>query len=371
MVNKKYPFYIKLACVLVSIISLGYLAILGRTILAPFIFAFLCSMVLLPLSNFLERKCKIPRAFSSFLSLITLVVCIVLIGYAIGSQMTNLSEDWPAFKDQVIYSSRHLQEWISNTFHVTNQAQIEYLTDAASKSINTGTTILSHTLLSLSSLLLFLMFTFLFTFFILLHRRLLLRFIVSLFPEQHSVTVYAIVNQVEYIVKRYILGLLLQMIIVSTLTFIAFSIIGVKYALLLSLITGVFNVIPYIGIITAALLAMLITFATASTGHLFFVLLAYIVIHAIDGNYIMPKIVGSKVQINTLIALVGLVLGEMLWGIMGMFLSLPVIAIFKVIFDRVDELKPWGMLIGEDDIDKHNKSAVQQVQEDEQRLEDE
>lgn len=369
MLKRFTPFYIKLACVLVSIIALGYLAILGRTILAPMIFAFLCSMVLLPFSNFLERKCKLPRTMSSFLSLIALVVCIGAIGYAIGSQMTNLSEDWPAFKNQVIESSKHLQGWISKTFHVNDQAQMAYLTDAASKSINTGTTILSHTLLSLSSILLFLMFTFLFTFFILLHRRLLLRFIVSLFAEQHSITVYAIVDQVEYIVKRYILGLLLQMVIVSTLTFIAFNIIGVKYALLLSLITGIFNVIPYIGIITAALLSMLITFATATPSHVLFVFIAYIIIHAIDGNYVMPKIVGSKVQINTLIALVGLVLGEMLWGIMGMFLSLPVIAMFKVVFDRIDDLKPWGMLIGEDDYDQHDKSAIQQVQEDEQQFE--
>lgn len=202
--------------------------------------------------------------------------------------------------------------------------------------------------MSLSSLLLLLLFSFLYTFFILFHRRLILRFLVNSFKKKHSSVVYEIVYQIQYIIKRYIVGLFLQMLIVTLLTCTAFYFIDVKYTFLLGLITGIFNIIPYIGIFTALIITVLITFATSTVTHVLFVIVALVLIHAVDGNYIMPKIVGSKVQINTLIALIGLVLGEMLWGITGMFLSIPMIAIMKVIFDRVPELKPWGLLLGDE-----------------------
>jgi putative permease len=182
--------------------------------------------------------------------------------------------------------------------------------------------------------------------------------------------VYDVVSQIQYIVKKYIVGLFLQMLIVTGLSCMAFWIIGVKYGFLLGLITGIFNVIPYIGIVTALLLAVLITFATATTSEILFVLVAVVVIHLIDSNYVMPKIVGSKVKINTLIALLGLVLGEMIWGITGMFLSIPVIAIIKVVFDRVNGLQPWGMLLGDDDSEPQEKPAVAEVIEDEQKMND-
>jgi len=352
MKNFTLPFYVKLACVLLSILLLGYLAILGHTILAPLIFGFLCSVLLLPLANFLERKLRMPRSLASLLSSIALLLIIAAVFTLIGTQLSGLAQDLPAFKKQLLTSAADLQQWISNTFHVNNKAQIDYINQAASKSLSTGTTILSKTLMSLSSLFLLLLFSFLYTFFMLFHRRLIIKFLVSLFKEKHSVIVYDIVHQIQYIIKRYIVGLFLQMVIVTLLSCTAFYFIGVKYSFLLGLITGIFNIIPYIGIFTALLLTILITFATSTATNVLFVVIALVIIHAIDGNYIMPKIVGSKVQINTLIALIGLVLGEMIWGITGMFLSIPMIAIMKVVFDRIPELKPWGMLLGDDEEDK-------------------
>ena len=85
-------------------------------------------------------------------------------------------------------------------------------------------------------------------------------------------------------------------------------------------------------------------------------MISIVVIHAIDGNIVMPKVVGSKVKINSLIVIVGLVVGEMLWGISGMLLTIPILAILKIVFDRIDNTKAWGYLMGEDDDD--NEVAV-------------
>jgi predicted PurR-regulated permease PerM len=348
------PFYTKLAHILISIICLFYLAIIGETVLAPLLFGLLFALLLLPFANFLEHKCKIPRSVSSILVLLTLIIVISGTFVLLLSQLSELTNDLPAFKNQILVASTEIQTWIYNTFHINSKDQMGYLDTATSELLSKGTGLLGTTLLSVSSIILFLVFIFLYTFFILLHRRLLLKFVVSLFKDEHAVVVHDVVAQIQYIVKKYITGIFLQMLIVSTLACIAFEIIGIKYAFLLGIITGTFNVIPYIGILTALLIALLITFATMGSTDVFFVLISGIVIHIIDGNYIMPKIVGSKVKINTLVALLGLVVGEMVWGIKGMFLSIPVIAIVKVIFDRVDGLKSWGMVLGEE----HEPEAV-------------
>lgn len=365
---QRIPFYTKLAHILICLIALVYIAIAGQTIIAPIIFALLFSFLLLPLAGFLEKKCKFPRLLSSAVSLLGLTFVILTMVYLLGSQISDLAQDWPAFQLQVIDAVARLQTWIENTFNIDTTDQVNYLSQGALSAFSTGTSIIGFTLLSVSSLLIFFVLIFFYTFFILLHRRLLLRFIVAVFPEKHSVTVYNVASEVEYIVKRYVFGIFLQMSIVTVLTCIGFAIIGIKYSFLLGLITGIFNVIPYVGILIAFLLAAIVTFATTSFTHVLLVVLVLSIIHIIDGNFIMPKIVGSKVKINTLIALLGLVMGEMIWGITGMLLSIPVIAVIKVIFDHVDGLKPWGMLLGEDDSDPDKKPAIVEVIEDEDQL---
>lgn len=343
------PFYTKLAHISVSIVCIGFIAIIGKTILAPLILALLFAMLLIPFSNFLERKLRFPRALSAFAVVIVLVSIMGAIMLLLGTQLTSFAQDIPAFEKQLLASLDSLQDWISHSFHIDSKQQEDYINNTAANALGKGTELIGTTLLSLSSSLLFLMFIFLYTFFLLLHRSLLLRFIVALFHENHSPVVYEVVERIQYIIRKYIVGLLLQMAIVATLTCVALEIIGVKYAFLLGLITGILNVIPYVGIFISLLLSVVVTFATADAGQVLFVAIAMACIHLIDGNYIMPKIVGSKVKLNTLTAVLGLVVGEMMWGITGMFLSIPVIAIAKVIFDRVDGLKPWGMVLGEDE----------------------
>ncbi len=345
----KLPFYVKLCCTLISMVLIGYLCIIGQTILIPLLFALLCALILLPMAYWMERRLRFPRAISSIACMLLLTSAIFALFTLLGSQLSALANDWPAFRQQVAGSLNSLQQWISDTFHVNARQQIDYLNSTAAKSVSTGTSILGQTLLSLTSVLVLLIFTFLYGFFLLLYRRQIVRFLLSLFDVQHSVTVEKILAEIQYIVKKYIFGLFLQMLIVASLSFAAFFLIGIKYGFLLALITGVFNIIPYIGIFTALLLSVLITFATSSASHVLLVIFSLVIIHAIDGNYVMPRIVGSKVKLNSLFAMLAIVLGELMWGIPGMFLAIPMVAIIKVVFDRVQELKSWGYLLGDDE----------------------
>lgn len=345
------PFYLKLALVMVGILSLGYLTVIGKEILCPLVFGFLFAILLLPLCRFLETRINLHRGAASALSVIILLLAIALLLYVIGSQLTSITQDWPVFKAQFTESLHQIHTWISQKFHIDLARQMAYINSTANSIASHSTSMIGATVLSLSSLLLFIIFILIDTFFLLFYRRLFLKFIIRSFREENSNVVLDISEQIQFIIRKYILGLLLEMLIVASVCCVVFLILGIKYAILLGLITGLFNIIPYIGIYTALLINIIITFATGASGSIILlVLITVIAMHLIDSNILLPVIVGSKVKINAFITLIGVVVGEQLWGIPGMFLSIPVIAIAKIIFDRIESMQPWGMLLGHEEL---------------------
>lgn len=345
------PFYLKLLSVLLILICLGYIAVIGQTVLEPLLFALLVSSILLPVAKFIENRMNFPRSLSCIIAILLFLLFVVLLFFIIGSQLSKLSEDWPAFQQQLQDSIKALQKWITAEYGIKYKEQAGYFNKALTDSLGAGTSIVGQTILSISSTALLFVFTLLYTFFLLYYRTHISTFFVRLFQVNYKPVVLDVFKQVQFIVKKYMLGLFIQIALVSGMAFIAYSLLGIKYAIMLALITGIFNIIPYIGIASAASITCLITFATASGSDVLFTIVAIVIIHLIDSNFIMPRIVGSKVQINSLIALLGLVIGELLWGISGMFLSIPVIAIIKIVFDRVKDLNVWGYLLGEEEDD--------------------
>jgi len=353
------PFYEKISLVLVGLVAVGYLIILSKELLDPLVFGFLFAILLVPIATFLEKKLRLPRALSSLFSILILLAFVGGIGYLVGSQISKLGSDWPMLKSQVNQSVLDLQGWVQNAFHIDASKQMTYVDNTTKKLMASGGEVVGQTFDAVSSLMLFYVFILIFTFLILLYRALLIRFIVWVFSDEHKAVVHDIVENIQSILRQYILGLLLEMFVVACIACTVFFIIGIKYAVLLGIIVALFNLIPYIGIFTALLLSTIITFATGSINHAFWVAASVLGIHAVDSNFLLPTIVGSKVKLNALVTFLGIVLGEMIWGLSGMFLSIPILAILKIIFDRIETLKPWGYLLGSGQEDK--KSTVKKM----------
>ncbi len=349
------PFYERLSLVLVGLIALGYLVILAKDMLDPLVFGFLFAILLLPVASFLEKRLRMSRILSSMVSILLLVGFVGGILYVVGAQISSLASDWPQLKSQVSQSLNDLAAWARHLFHINTSKEMTYVHDTTKQIIASGGDMLSGTLGAISSLVFFYLFILIFTFFILLYRHLLIRFVVWVFSDDHTDTVHDIVSRIQSILRQYILGLVLEMIIVACIACTAFWMIGVKYAVLLGIIVGLFNLIPYLGIFTALLLSSIVTFATGSIKDAALVAGCVLGIHLVDSNFLLPTIVGSKVKLNALVTFLGIILGEMIWGLSGMFLSIPVMAIFKIIFDRVESLKPWGYLLGSGTEDKKAK----------------
>lgn len=349
MRSVRLPLWLKLACILIIIISTGYLAIISQQLLIPLLFSFLFAILLLPAANFFENKARLPRSIASFIAVLLFLISVSLIVYLLGSQIKTLSNEWPLLKAQLAASLKNLQSWMANSFHIDLEKQAAYINNATSNLVKSSGVIVEKTVLSLSSILLFLVLILIYTILLLFYRRILMRFIVATFTEKYIDVIYEIMEHIKHIIRKYISGLFFEMVIVAIIACIVFWILGIKYVFLLGLLVGVLNVIPYIGIFTAMLLSISITFATSDGRHALLVLITVILIHLFDSNFLMPKIVGSQVKINPLMVILGVIIGEMMFGISGMFLSIPYLAIAKVIFDRVKGLEPLGILLGEEE----------------------
>lgn len=348
--RKNIPLYARWASVLFILIALGFLIVVGKQILCPLVFSMMFSLLLLPVGKFLEEKFRFHRSAASMLSVLLMLAVFALVLYLVGSQLADLLTDWPHLKVQLNNSFYELLNWVRANYHVTESKQLNLVHSATSKiSDGGGSAAISVTLLTASSILLFWVFVIIDTFFLLFYRRLLLQFLIAVFKKENAIAVYEVVERVKFIITKYITGLMLEMTVVSAICCTVFLIGGLKYALLLGLITGLFNIIPYLGIATALLFSTLITLSTGvAAGKVILVVATIIIMHLADSNVLLPLIVGSQVRINALITILGVVLGEMLWGIAGMFLSIPVIAILKIIFDRVESMQPWGLLLGDE-----------------------
>ncbi|RZK34522.1 MAG: AI-2E family transporter, partial [Hymenobacter sp.] len=213
--TRAWPFYAKLALTLFSLMALCYIAVLIKQVLSPLLFALLFSIVLLPLAGFFERKLKFPSGAAAGVSVILLLTSLFFLFYFLGSQISGLAKDWPQFQEQIDVTFKNLQQWVDEKMHIDVQEQMTYVQKATSEVLSSSSTLIGATVASLSGMLLFVVFTMIYTFFLLLYRRLILKFLIAVFREENSVTVYDVVEQIQYIVRKYVLGLLLEMLIVA------------------------------------------------------------------------------------------------------------------------------------------------------------
>jgi predicted PurR-regulated permease PerM len=233
----------------------------------------------------------------------------------------------------------------SDYFNKDPQKIHEWIANTQDELINKSTTAIGKTLVTLGNLLVILLLVPVYIFMILYYHPILIEFIRRLFGASNQSRVTKIVTETKIVIQRYLVGLFIEFLIVATLNTIALLILGIEYALLIGILGALLNIIPYIGGLVGVALPMIVALATKSTAwYAFYVLAIYYFIQLVDNYFIVPKIVASKVKINALFSIIAVLAGNALWGIPGMFLSIPLLAIVKLIFDHIEPLKPWGFL---------------------------
>jgi predicted PurR-regulated permease PerM len=342
----KLPLYLKLSQITIGLIGFFYVLYIGQEIIAPLLFSLIISILLNPLVNFLTRK-RINRILAIVLSITLMVLVITGIAIFISSQASMFIDSFPELKRESSKLISQLLTWLEGKLHIEPSKVNSWISSQKETGLQNAGGIIGNTISSVSTVLVILLLIPVYIFLFLYYKPLLLQFIVKLSSSNQYTVMADVLKETKSLIQRYLVGLLIEMAIVATLYSVALLLIGIKYAILFAVIGAILNLIPYIGGIISTVLPMAIGLIYGSPKSSLIVLLSYIIIQIIDNNFLVPKIVASKVRMNALVSIIVVWIGGALWGIAGMFLSIPLTAIVKVIFDRIEPLEPFGYLIGD------------------------
>jgi predicted PurR-regulated permease PerM len=325
-----------------GLVLLTYILFSLQGILAPLMFALIIAILLNPLVNSL-RKRKLPHVVSIIIAMLLSTVVIWIFFYILSDQLASFSDQLPVLRQKLSAMLLQLQQWVQQTFSIAISKQVQLINELLNSSKGMVGQTLNTVLGAVSVLVLIPVYIFLFLF----YKQLMLDFLYDVLTTTDSKQVADILGESKTAVQSYMVGLLLEALIIAVLNSVALLLLGVEYAILLGVIGALMNILPYIGgIIAIALPVLMSTVTTEGFSTQVGIVIAYLIIQMIDNNFIVPLIVSSKVKINALFSIVAVLLGGALWGISGMFLSIPVTGILKIMFDRIDGLQPWGKLLG-------------------------
>ncbi|GAB3507454.1 hypothetical protein GCM10027442_12600 [Emticicia fontis] len=282
----------------------------------------------------------------------------VLIGviiYLASTQIAGFSEMIPQLLDKLEKAYNNLLKWTSEKFDLSIETQTNQLNTYANQLLARGGTVVGSALTTTSNMLGNLSIMPVYMFFLLLYRDFFREFFYKVFKSVDKEQVDLVLGKIYDVIHSYLSGVIIVTIIVGTLNTISLLLLGIDYAIFFGFLASVLLIIPYIGILIGSLLPIVIALVTKdSPMYAVGVAASFFAIQMLEGNFITPNIVGSKISINPLAAILGLLMGAILWGLAGMALCLPCIAIIKVIFDSVPTLQPYGFLMGEPAISRDN-----------------
>ena len=270
-----------------------------------------------------------------------------------STQIGSFAEMLPQLQKRFLDLANKLQLWAEDNLHIAKQAQIAKLKQYGSGMLSSGGTVFSTALSTTGNVLGNMLLIPIYMFFLLYYRDFFKMFFYKLFAGINRSKIDIVLTKIYIAVQGYLTGLVTVTLIVGTLNTIGLLILGIDYAVFFGFLAAALLVIPFIGILIGSILPIIVALITKdSPMYAVGVAGVFVFVQFLEGNFITPQIVGSKISINGLVAIIALLLGSALWGISGMALSLPTIAILKVIFDNVDGLKPYGYLMGEPDHDR-------------------
>ena len=314
--------------------------------LIPVTLAAVFSMLFIRFCNWMERK-GIKRGLASFLCIALFLSLIAGILLLMSWQLSSLSENVDEMKDRLISLFSDMRVWLSKSIGVSYRQQEKIITEQTSTgATSAGSMAMSFATGTFSILINALLVT-VYMFLFLYYRSHIKKFILKLTDRSDKELADEIVHKSGQVAQKYLSGLGAMIFILWIMYGIGFSIIGVENAIFFAVLCGILEIIPFVGNLTGTSLTVLsVVVQGGDTKMIIWVLITYFVVQFIQTYILEPLVVGEQVSINPLFTIMSIVVGEMVWGISGMILAIPLIGIFKIICDHVPSLQPYGFLIG-------------------------
>ncbi|WP_373515620.1 AI-2E family transporter [Persicitalea sp.] len=332
-------------CATMIIITLTvYWLIILQPFLVPLLVSVLLSILVSPITLQLEDR-GMKRIPAIALTLTLFLGLIAGILYVSFMQISDMIDMWPTFYKKANVTFQQFELWVGQSFGLQTSTQIDDLENISAKLLqNTG----SSALLTTTAILADIALIPLYMFFMLYYRTFFCNFLYNLLGEKEKKRVNRILFRIYDVIHNYLAGLFTVMVIVGTMNTITLLVFDIQYAVFFGFFAALLLLIPYVGVIIGSSLPIMMALVTKDSAmYAVGVGAVFLFIQFLEGNFITPYIVGSKISINPLMAIVALLLGGMMWGIPGMILALPSVAILKVIFDHSERLQAFGYVLGE------------------------
>lgn len=341
------PSYVRFACIMIVLTILVYWLSAMQELIVPLVFSILFAMILYPINHRLESW-RVPRVAAILICLVILIGFFYLLFYLISLQISSFTSEAPKLLERGNQILDKLQTFGEDRFHIERSKMVSEARNYVNNLIRESGSFLTSTLLATTNTLSTISIVPLYIFFLMLYRDFFRSFFYKVFTNTKRAKIDVVFARIYTVVKDYLVGLVLVIVIVGVLNTVGLLILGIDYAVFFGFLGAFMILIPYIGILIGSLLPALFTLLTHENPLVALgVIGVFSFVQILEGNFITPYIVGSKVSINPLAAIIVLLLWGQLWGVTGLILALPMTAILKVIFDAIEPLKPYGFLIGE------------------------
>ncbi|MDF2158165.1 AI-2E family transporter [Algoriphagus sp. CAU 1675] len=348
------PAYLKALTVMVFVIVLVFFLIVGKSLLIPLFLGGFFAILFTPFCIWMEKH-KTPKILAAVISLLSMVLLVGAIFSFIIGNVASFTKDFDDVSGKVLGYAEQVDQWFLDNFQedpeIRKKTNSAYLKGVLTENSSSISGFALKTVGSLSGLVLIPVFMF----FFLVYREHLTEMMVMIYRDRDPLLVKMRISSLRKVIQNYIVGVGKVMVILAILNIIAYSALGIKHAIFFGILGAILNIIPYIGPFFGVLLPIIYSFLTKDS--LFYpiaVLACYQVIQMLEGNVLTPKIVGGNVNLNAFITFLGLIIGGTIWGVAGMILVIPALAILREIFELSENTKPFALLLGEE---KENKKT--------------
>jgi len=343
----RQPYIVRLAAILISSILIALALYHLKVVIVPLLFSIIFSVMIFPFCLRLE-KIGFSKGLSAFTAVFISTLILGLLGYVLFTQISIFTEQIPQISNKMNLLINDIRDFAAHKLNMKKSVVAGKIQDQLTQLQNSSDFLPGNWLRMISSILINVFLVPLYVFFLIYYRHFFIEFFYKVFQSADKVLIDDTIQKMEQVIKGYIFGQFLDILIIGAANAAALYFIGVGYPIILGFLIATLCIIPYLGMIVGSLLAVLVAFIT--TGTSWQPLTAFIVlwiIHIIDSNLVTPMIIGHKVSINPLVAIFVLFLFGELWGLPGLLLGIPLTALLKVIFDAVPGLHPYGFLLGE------------------------
>jgi predicted PurR-regulated permease PerM len=345
---REFPLYFRITCYMLILVMFFFTLYIASSLLVPLALGILLTFLLLPVSNWLETL-RFPRFLAILTSLFLMAVILTGLIFFLSNQFLSFTEELPFLRERLGQKFNSLQQFIEDNFQVSNERQVEWLRDQVEALLSSSGQIFGDIFSATGNFLAAATLIPIYIFFFSYYRYRIIGFVRQLTPVAKHDEILSMLHRTSQVSQKYMVGLIIDISILSVLNSIGFLILGIKHAILLGVVAGILNIIPYVGVLIGSLFPIAMALITKdSIWYAVGALGVCAFVQFLDNNFITPNVVGSAVSINPPATMIALLVGGMIWGVAGMMLFIPYLGMLKVIFDHLEPLRPIGYLIGDD-----------------------